>query len=422
MNKMFKFTTTKYLKALLICICTFLLIGCTSINVNVSDADNNSKQDEDHSALSDFTKNELVDAGDISESHEDKVRECIGGLDIRYASQFTADYYEDGYVHVVVEGDRDYVLVPEGFEDDNLGIEDAVMIHTPCNNIYLAASSAVDLFASIDALNCIKTISTKATDLSIKEAANLIENGAIKYVGKYSSPDYETILNEGCTVAIESTMINHSPKIKEELEDFDIPVITEHSSYETDPLGRLEWIKLYGLLTGHIDEANAFFDEQEAAVQNVIDNLVDDDSKLRPKVAFFYISSNGYVNVRKPGDYFCRIIDIAGGEYALNNLVPEEENALSTMNIGWEDFYKEALDSDIMIYNGTIDDSVRTLDDFLSKNSLLADFNAVKNGRVYSTNHNVYQESSSVGEIITEMSSILKAEDDSRLVFFNKLN
>ena len=37
-------------------------------------------------------------------------------------------------------------------------------------------------------------------------------------------------------------MILHSPEVKEMLEDFDIPVIIEYSSYETHPLGRVEWI------------------------------------------------------------------------------------------------------------------------------------------------------------------------------------
>jgi len=32
-------------------------------------------------------------------------------------------------------------------------------------------------------------------------------------------------------------------------------------------------------------------------------------------VAFFYISSNGYVNIRKPGDYISKMIEFAGGRY-----------------------------------------------------------------------------------------------------------
>ena len=76
------------------------------------------------------------------------------------------------------------------------------------------------------------------------------------YVGKYSAPDYETILSQGCNLAIESTMIYHSPEIQEKLETLGIPVLVERSSYESHPLGRMEWMKLYGCLLYTSDAAD----------------------------------------------------------------------------------------------------------------------------------------------------------------------
>lgn len=96
-----------------------------------------------------------------------------------------------------------------------------------------------------------------------------MENGSILYAGKYSEPDYERIVSEGCGLAIENTMILHSPEVKEKLESFGIPVLVDHSSYEAHPLGRTEWIRLYGVLTGKEKEAEAAFAKQEAALQRV---------------------------------------------------------------------------------------------------------------------------------------------------------
>ena len=45
-------------------------------------------------------------------------------------------------------------------------------------------------------------------------------------------------------------MIYHKPEVQEKLEQFGIPVLVEHSSYESHPLGRTEWLKLYGVLLG----------------------------------------------------------------------------------------------------------------------------------------------------------------------------
>ena len=39
-------------------------------------------------------------------------------------------------------------------------------------------------------------------------------------------------------MAIESTMILHTPKVQEMIEDLDIPVFIDRSSYETHPLGK----------------------------------------------------------------------------------------------------------------------------------------------------------------------------------------
>ena len=77
------------------------------------------------------------------------------------------------------------------------------------------------------------------------------------------------VLDEGCGLAVENTMISHTPEVKEKLEQLGIPVLVERSSYEESPLGRVEWIKLYGLLTGQLDTAEQFFEKSVQQVQAV---------------------------------------------------------------------------------------------------------------------------------------------------------
>ena len=90
------------------------------------------------------------------------------------------------------------------------------------------------------------------------------------YAGKYNAPDYELILNEGCDLAIESTMIHHNPEVQEKLEQFGIPVMVERSSYESHPLGRTEWMKLYAVLLGKEDVAEKVFKEQTDKLDKVL--------------------------------------------------------------------------------------------------------------------------------------------------------
>ena len=83
-------------------------------------------------------------------------------------------------------------------------------------------------------------------------------------------------------------------------------------------------------------------------------------------VAFFYITANGAVNVRKPNDYIAQMIGLAGGTYVLNDRLSAEENALS-MNMQMEDFYAAAKDADILIYNSTIEGELYSVDELLAK-------------------------------------------------------
>ena len=136
------------------------------------------------------------------------------------------------------------------------------VIRQPLQNIYLVATSAMDLFVSLDGLDSISLSGTNADGWYIDEAKKALEDGSISFAGKYSAPDYELILSKGCDLAIESTMIYHKPEVKEKLEQFGIPVLVEHSSYESHPLGRTEWLKLYGVLLGKEDLADKLFQEQ----------------------------------------------------------------------------------------------------------------------------------------------------------------
>lgn len=335
-------------------------------------------------------------------------------LPLDYATQFSIDYYSDGYVLIQVKDGADYILVPSGMEKKSLGAANPVFISEP-ENIYLAASSAMDLFKVLGELDLIKSCSTKASDYSDNDIQKLIEDESITYIGKYSAPDYESLLTYGTDLCIESTMIYHTPKVKKELEELGLPVLVERSSYENEPLGRLEWIKLYGVLTGKLSEAEDIFNEAVDKVTRVSESVLaksEDKNDEALKVLFFYISSNGYVNVRKPGDYVTRMIEMAGGEYALDGIAVDEENALSTMNIEWEAFYDYAHDADIIIYNSTIDGGVSSISELIGKNEVLGEFSAVKNKRVYCSNQNMFQTTSAVADIIVDLNKAINGNNE----------
>lgn len=326
-------------------------------------------------------------------------------LELQYADQFAVDYYEGGYALITIAGGERFLLVPEDKEAPEGLDADISVIQKPVQNIYLVATSAMDLFCALDGLDSISLSGTNADGWYIDKAKKAMEDGDIAFAGKYSAPDYELILSKNCDLAIESTMIYHQPEVQEKLEKFGIPVLVEHSSYESHPLGRTEWIKLYGVLLGKEDQAQKLFQEQVDKLKSV-----EDSENTGRTVAFFYINSMGAANVRKSNDYVSKMIELAGGEYIFHDPA-EDDNALSTMNMQMEEFYAKAKDADYIIYNSTIDGELDSIDELLAKSSLLADFKAVKDGNVWCTGQNLFQETMGLATMIEDIHTMLTSDD-----------
>lgn len=361
------------------------------------------------------TKKDTVGVTKEATPSMDALGESTGHLQLAYAKNFSIDYYDGGYKLLTTKDGTQILTVPEGKEvPDNLD-ESIIVLQQPVNNIYLVSSAVMDMFRELNAFDTIGFSAQKAENWYVEGAKAAMENGDILYAGKYSSPDYELLVSKKCSLAIENSMILHSPDVKEMLEDFDIPVIIEYSSYETDPLGRVEWIKFFGALTGKEEEAEKAFEKQTEIVKHVTAT-----KKTDKTVAFFYITSNGLVQVRQSNDYIPKMIELAGGRYIFENL--GDDSKRSTMNMQVEEFYNKAKDADYLIYNSTIDGGVKTVDELIEKCSVLSDFKAVKSGDVWCTEKDVYQQSMSIGFLIEDIHNMLQGADDTEMNYLYRLN
>lgn len=331
-------------------------------------------------------------------------------METDYAKEFTVDYYDGGYKLITISDGSRFLTVPEKAEAPKDLEKDIVILKQPIENIYLAASAVMDMFVSMDATDRIRLSSVKEDGWYIDEAKQAMASGKISYAGKYNMPDYEKILDSDCNLAIESTMILHSPEVKEKLENFGISVFTDRSSYEKHPLGRTEWVKLYGVLLGKEKEAEEAFEQQKALLESVADNKAQEKT-----VAFFFITSNGTVSVRKTGDYVPKMIELAGGTYIFSDL--GDDTAVSSVNMQMEEFYAKAKDADYLVYNSTIDGGVLSKEELLQKSPLLKDFKAFSEGNIFCTTQNLYQESMKCGNFILDMYQMLTAEESENETF-----
>ena len=331
-----------------------------------------------------------------------------------YARCLAIDQYEGGYSLVDVFDDAKYLVVPEGGSvpkelDDSIQI-----IQLQLQHIYLGATAVMSLFDAIDALDHVSMTALKESGWTVENAAKRMREGKLVYAGKYNTPDYELILAQGCELAIESTMIYHTPDVKEMLEELGVPVLVDRSSYESNPLGRTEWIKLYGVLTGKEEAANAFFEKQKESVAEL-----ENYSSTGKVAAFFYLTTDGKVVVRSSTDYVPSMIKMAGGVYAFDGVV--DEDGKTSVSMTMESFYEKARDADYIIYNASIDSSVKTIEDLIKKDEVLKEFKAVKNGACYTTGSSMYQRTDVIANMILDFHKVFTGQDTDQLEFLEKM-
>ncbi len=340
---------------------------------------------------------------------------AIRQVPLKHATQFSLTEYEQGYTLLDIPTSGRFLIVPQGAGLPRGLDDDVVPLYAPLDRMYLAATSSMDFFRALDSVPAVRLSGTDVNGWYIEEAKAALEDGSMIFAGKYSAPDYELIFAEKCDLAIESTMIYHSPEVKEQLEKLGVPVLVERSSYEEDPLGRMEWVKVYGALLGKLPAAEELFDGEVEAVEPLLDQ-----PKTGKTVAFFYITTTGTVNVRKSSDYVPRMIALAGGDYAFPDL--SSGSALSTVNMTMESFYDGARDADVLIYNSTIDGELFTLSELLQKSAFLKDFKAVQTGNVWCTGKNLFQEPMGLGKLILDMHRVLTDENaPEELTYLHKL-
>lgn len=340
-------------------------------------------------------------------------------LEIKHASQFEVDIYEGGYYYITTAEKDKCLVVPEGAKEPEGLPKDVTVLHGTTDKMYLQASPAMAFFNAINAIDKLSFVGNANPDYwYIPAASEAMKSGKLVFAGKYSEPDYELLLKEGCKLTIASTMITHTPEVKDKLEELGIPVFMDLSSREADPLGRLEWVKVYGILTGKYNEAESFYNTEAAKVDKLANEKIEEKT-----VAFFSINSAGLAVVRKSKDYVPRMIEIAGGKYIFTGL-GDDTDALSTVNMSLEEFYQQAVNADVIIYNSTIEGEIKSAKDLIDKSEIFKDFKAVKEGNVWCTAQNMYQATDAMADIIVDMRAVISGDVESikNLKYMTKLS
>ena len=326
------------------------------------------------------------------------------------------------------------------------------VLQQPLTTTYVAASAVMAPLCDLGAVSQIRFSGLREEGWYVDEARAAMKAGSMLFAGKYSEPDYETLLREGCDLALESTMIYRSPEVIEKLSALGIPVYIDYSSYEPHVLGRLEWIRVYGALFGHEEEAQQWYQTERDRIRAIQKDAetssgeasqsgksteksetktsrnskneassigtssgsagTDTTADLRPTVVYFYVNSSGQIQVRQPHDYIPELLELAGARYLAPDMKGLSGSRKSNVTVSLEDFYSSCRDADYLIYSATLDRPLSSIQELLGKNALFVDFKAVKEGHVYTTDKDFYQLSDRMADFAEDVHRMLQGQGD----------
>lgn len=318
---------------------------------------------------------------------------------LQYATQFTLTHYKGGYAILTIphSGDTNWLLVPEGKSVPEELPENTVVLQQPLNKIASGVTAMVSVIDAIGGLDNVVATTTKQESWNLPNVAAAMEAGKLKYFGSYSEPDFELLMSEGIQLEVDSTMILNKPEVMDKYKEVGIPCMVDCSSYEEHPLGRVEWVKLYGAILNMEEEAEAFFNEEAAKIETL--SALEKTGKT---AVMYYVSSDTYY-LRNAGDYTVAMLNLAGGETIAPDVGPDKSGSTK---MTFEEFYATCKDADYIFYV-VLTCPFETREEMIAENALYADFKAVQEDRVFTTRPGFSQSAAMLADVVVEINSVL---------------
>ncbi|MDY0098043.1 MAG: ABC transporter substrate-binding protein [Bacteroidales bacterium] len=312
-----------------------------------------------------------------------------------------------------------WYLVPYDYSPPE-GTDPSSVIRVPVKKIVCMSTTHVAMVSVLGETESLVGISG-TNFIYEQQVRGKIENGTIMEIG------FEDNLNKERLIILEPDIVmaygvgSESSAYAGKLTELGIKTLFNADYLETHPLGKAEWIKLFGALYCKENAADSIFRNIEKEY-NDLKSFIRFNAKDPPDVlmglpfrdAWFISPGNSYVSI---------LISDAGGKYLWRDI----ESSVS-MPYGIEDVYLRALKADYWLNIG----SVGSKQEIISIDTRLADLPCFKNGNLYNNNQrlsvgggNDYWESGTLNPhiILKDIASLLHAElfHDHKLVYYKRI-
>jgi iron complex transport system substrate-binding protein len=293
-------------------------------------------------------------------------------IELKYAKLFSITYKEDHALLKINQAgleDYHYVLYP-GSTAPKTQLKNQVSIHIPVKHVTCQATSHLGYFDALDrGYLCDGFLGTHL--LRDPKHSELAKQGSIKDFGEANWRDSEALIQHNPDLLL---LFPFENKTESHFRSKNNPILFIAEYAEKHPLARAEWIKLYGLLSNRLAEANELFEQIEKRYLALLEKCDEKPKVLlsKPFKDIWYMSpGNGIMG---------KFLEDACTQHAFANSNSSENLALSI-----EKVYYEGKDCDLWFL--VSDERLGySLADLGSENELYKEFDAFKNKQVFLSN------------------------------------
>ena len=300
------------------------------------------------------------------------------------------------------------------------GIDTTLLIFVPLKKIICMSTTHTAMISALGEEASIAGVS--GTGFVFSESLNVkIDEGFIKDVGYEASLNNELILKISPDLIMMYGIGGESAGYVNKIRELGVKVMFNADYLETDPLGKAEWIRLFGALYCKENMADSIY-RSEVEQYEKLKDYIGINISSRPEVLLgLPYKDTWYIS---PGNsYISRIISDAGGNYLWKDMESE-----ISMPLGIENVYLHAMSADFWLNIGT----AKKRNDIAAVDHRLASLPCFKNGNLFNninrmnlSGGNDYWENGTTHPhlVLKDIATILHPElfGDDELYFYRKI-
>lgn len=240
------------------------------------------------------------------------------------------------------------------------GSRDTVLVRQPLSRIVCMSSTNVACLSAIGADSLVAAVSGAGY------LAKLPYEG-VPDIGYEAALDYEKILQIKPDLLVTYVVSGAEPQYITKLRSLGVPVLVLHDHLENHPLARAEYVRLFGALTGRMEQADSVFSDVRERYENLAASV---SGNKRVKVLLNIPYADAWY-IPGADNYMSQLVRDAAGE-----VIGAEADATKSRVISLEDAYRLSRNADIWLNPG----HCRTREQLAAVHQLFPSFGPLANG------------------------------------------